>query len=278
MVLLGHFQPGTGGPERATWTSGYFHSVLSSAQFGFLVVAGFGAGLAGSIAGLASLASYPALLLVGIPPVQANITNTVALTANTVGAVLSSRRELSGKARSLLPLMVLMIIGGALGSVLLLALPGQVFAFIVPWLVAAASAVLIARPYILKRQVGGRHLARTGLVFLVVVLLAAIYGGYFGAGAGVLVLAMLSMSSRESLPIVNAEKNVLLGVANLTAAIGFIIFDHVHWLAALAVAIGGVVGSYIGPKIMRRLPERPTRIVIAILGFALAVKLFTDGL
>ncbi len=250
--------------------------MLSAAQFGFLVLAGFGAGLAGSIAGLASLASYPALLLVGIPPVQANITNTVALTANTIGAVLGSRPELRGKARSLLPLAALMLVGGASGAVLLLALPGTLFAFIVPWLVAGASGVLLARPYILKRQVDGNHLRRTGPVFLVVVLLAAIYGGYFGAGAGVLVLAMLSMSSRESLPRVNAEKNVLLGIANLTAAIGFAIFNHVHWLAALAVAIGGVVGSFIGPKIMRRLPERPTRIVIAILGFALAAKLLWD--
>lgn len=244
-----------------------------------LIGAGVLAGLLGTIAGLASLVSYPALLLIGLPPVSANVTNTVALCANTVGSLISTGPELRGRFAALRPRIFLAIVGGAVGSALLLLTPAGGFERIVPWLIAAASVILLGRNRITAfAQRRGKRSRTTGAAFLAVIFLISIYGGYFGAAAGVLLLAWLMISSADSLAFCSAEKNVLLGAANLAAAIGFAFSGQVHWLAALWMAIGGLIGSYLGPKLLRRIPQNPTRIAIGIAGLALAAKLFIDTL
>ena len=249
---------------------------MSGWEFGFLVLAGIGAGLTGSIAGLASLMSYPALLASGLPPVTANVTNTVALVLTSVGSVSASRPELKGQGRRLLPLAVSAVLGGAAGAVLLLLTPSEAFERIVPFLIAGASAaILIQRPPRDLAIQGARHHAGAHDSWWLPLgtFAVGIYGGYFGAAAGVLLLAMFLLGTGENLPRGNAIKNVILGVANAVAAVGYVFFASVAWSAALPLAIGCLVGGRLGPRVVRRAPQGALRRVIAIAGLALAVHL-----
>ena len=247
---------------------------MSPLEFAFLVLAGIGAGLTGSIAGLASLVSYPALLATGIPPVTANVTNTVALVLNAVGSVSASRPELRGQARRLRPLVVAAALGGATGMVLLLLTPTEAFERIVPWLIGGASAaILVQRPPRELAADGAQQPVRDPRWLPLGTFAVAIYGGYFGAAAGVLLLAMFLLSTHEGLPRGNAMKNVVLGTANAVAAVGFVVLTDVAWSAALPLALGFFVGGRIGPSVVRRAPQKALRTVIAVAGLALAVHL-----
>ena len=249
---------------------------MSPLEFGFLVLAGIGAGLTGSIAGLASLISYPALLAIGIPPVTANVTNTVALVLNSVGSVSASRPELRGQARRLLPLAVAAVLGGTAGAVLLLLTPSGAFERVVPLLIAGASAaILVQRPPLELAAEGAAHHPdhRDPRWLPLGTFAIGIYGGYFGAAAGVLMLAMYLLGTGETLPRGNAMKNVVLGVANAVAAIGFIVFASIAWSAALPLAIGLFVGGTLGPRVVRRAPQTALRRVIAVAGLGLAIVL-----
>jgi uncharacterized protein len=247
----------------------------------FLVGAGVVAGLAGTIAGLASLASYPALLAVGLPPITANVTNTVAMFTHTVGAIGGSTRELRGQWPRLLRLIAIAVLGGGIGAALLLHTPPQTFEMIVPWLIAFGSALLLARDQ-LHRLTALRPGARSGSAMspplVVSVLLVGVYGGYFGAAAGIMMLAVLAMATREPLPITNAVKNVVSGAANITAGVTYALVAPVNWAAAGALALGCLIGAWIGPAVVRRLPERPLRYAIGLAGMGLAVHLFLSAL
>jgi uncharacterized membrane protein YfcA len=242
-----------------------------------LAGAGIASGLAGSIAGLASLFSYPALLAAGLTPVAANVTNTVALFSNTVGAAAGSREELRGQRRRLLRLALVAAAGGSLGAVLLLGTPSSAFEHVVPWLVALASVLVLARDPLrrlaAKRPPGGEG-ARTKVPLVCAVLLVGLYGGYFGAAAGVLMLAVLSLSASEPLPVTNAVKNIATGAANVTAAVAYAFLAPVDWPAATALGLGCLLGSRVGPVVVRRLPETPLRIAIALAGLGLAFTLW----
>jgi uncharacterized membrane protein YfcA len=236
-----------------------------------LLLAGVGAGLAGTVTGLASLVSYPALLAVGLPPLTANVTNTVALCCNALGAAAGSQPELRGQRATVLRLGAICVVGGAVGAGLLLLTPGGAFQRIVPWLIAAASGLILARPLLLRAgsgSLGARHPAVVAGMFG-----AAVYAGYFGAAAGVVMLALLSSVTSDSHARVNAVKNVVLGLGNATAAVGFALFGPVAWTAALPLAVGFFGGGLIGPHLVRRLPTTALRVVIALLGLALAIRL-----
>ena len=246
---------------------------MSALEFGFLVLAGIGAGLTGSIAGLASLISYPALLASGLPPVTANITNTVSLVLNSVGSVSASRPELKGQGRRLLPLAVAAVLGGTTGAVLLLLTPPGAFERIVPFLIAAASAaILVQRPPRELAAEGAREhpVPRDPWWLALGTFAVGIYGGYFGAAAGVLLLAMYLLGTGEGLPRGNAMKNLILGVANAIAALGYVLFASVAWSAAVPLALGCLVGGRLGPRVVRRAPQLGLRRVIAVAGLALA--------
>jgi uncharacterized protein len=245
---------------------------VSATEIPLLVVAGVLSGLVGSTAGLASLVSYPALLLTGLSPLAANVTNTLALFGVTLGTAVGSRPELTGQGERMRRLMPIAAAGGALGCVLLLALPPGAFELVVPFLVAGASATLLLQPRI-KRLQAGRFSPRNPLV-LAAIFVVGVYGGYFGAAAGVLMLALSELLHRQSLARNNALKNMLTGAANSVAALGFAVFGPVDWWAALALGLGCVVGGRIGPVIVRRLDPRVLRWVIAVAGFGLAVRLF----
>lgn len=249
---------------------------MSVWEFVFLAVAGVAAGLTGSIAGLASLVSYPALLATGVPPVTANVTNTVALVLNGVGSVSASRPELTGQGRRLLPLMGAAVLGGVSGAVLLLLTPPGAFELIVPWLIAAASAaILVQRPPRELAAEGALHhpVPKDPWWLALGTFAVAVYGGYFGAAAGVLMLAMYLLSTGEGLPRSNAMKNVILGVANAVAALGYVLFTAVAWSAALPLAVGFLLGGRLGPRVVRRAPQSALRTVIAVAGLGLALHL-----
>lgn len=238
-----------------------------------LVAGGVGSGLTGSMAGLASLVSYPVLLAVGLPPITANVTNTVGLLASGVGAAAGSRQELRGQGRRIVRLGSFALAGGTTGAVLLMNTTSSVFERIVPLLIALAAVVLL-----LRDQLRGWYTRpRVRLPLGIMIFLIGIYGGYFGAAAGVLMLAVLSMSVVEPLAVTNAVKSVILMGSNLAAAVLYAIIAPVHWTAAALLGFGCLIGSWIGPALVRRTPERPLRVVIAVAALALAGYLWHDA-
>ena len=251
---------------------------MSAVEFALLVLAGIGAGLVGSVAGLASLISYPALLAAGVPPLTANMTNTVAMVFQGVGSISASRPELNGQGRRVLRLATASVLGGAAGAALLLFTPSSAFERIVPVLIAAASAAILVQrpPRELAVEGARRHpdRAHDDPRWLPLGTFAvAIYGGYFGAAAGVMLLAMLLLGTGEGLPRSNAMRNVVLALANSVAAVAFIVLAPVAWSAVLPLAIGLFAGSRVGPWVVRRAPQTALRRVIALAGFGLAVHL-----
>jgi uncharacterized membrane protein YfcA len=244
---------------------------MSAGDWLLLAVAGVTGGLAGSIAGLASLTTYPALLAVGLGPVAANVTNTVALCTTAIGAAAGSQPELRGQGSRVVRLGAVCVVGGAVGAGLLLLTPGEAFERIVPWLIALASVLLLIRPLLLRAgtgSVGDRHPAvLTGMFG------AAVYAGYFGAAAGVIMLALLSAVSVDTHARLNALKNVVLGLGNATAAIGFTLLGPVSWAAAAPLAAGFFAGGLLGPRIVRRVPAGALRLIVALLGLGLAARL-----
>jgi uncharacterized membrane protein YfcA len=248
-------------------------------NWAFLFAAGIAGGLTGSIAGLASVATYSALLIVGLPPVAANVTNTVALVFNGIGSVWGSRQELAGQGASIKPMLPAAAVGGATGAALLLSTPAEGFENIVPILIGLASvAIVLPRRANQEARVGShqRHTV-TVLVESIAIFLICVYGGYFGAAAGVLLLALLLRADGATLAHTNAGKNVVLGVANSVAAVAFMILAPVHWLAVIPLGIGCLLGSRLGPVVVRHTPAWPMRLVIGAAGLALAVKLGVDA-
>ena len=231
-------------------------------------------GLTGSIAGLASVATYPALLAIGLPPVTANVTNTVALVFNGIGSAWGSRPELVGQGRFIARLAPVTIAGGAAGAVLLLTTPADAFEKVVPILLGLASLAIVA-PRGAPRV--GRRRRRVIVAEAAAIFGIALYGGYFGAAAGVLFLALLLNAGADSLAHANAAKNILLGLANCVAAVVFAVFAPVHWLAVIPLGAGCLIGSRLGPVVVRHAPGTPLRILIGVAGLVLAIKHAIDA-
>jgi hypothetical protein len=235
----------------------------------FLVGAGAFAGAVGTAGGITSLISFPALLAIGIGPLPANVTNAVAGVASGVGSTLGSRRELSDQRGRLRSWALLCAGGGTVGAVLLLVTPRGVFDWIVPFLVALASLLLLAQPRITTWH---QARARTGTepIVLAGLLGVSVYSGYFGAGAGILILAVLLVLVDQDLARSNALKNTLLMIADVIPAIIFALAGPVVWSAAIPLAVGAFAGGTVGPAVTRRAPTGLLRILIALCGLGLA--------
>ncbi|MEW9555904.1 sulfite exporter TauE/SafE family protein [Nonomuraea sp. NPDC050783] len=240
-----------------------------------LLGVGVAAGVVSTVVSLASLVSYPALLAFGLPPLTANVTNTVALVFTGVGAAAGSRPELAGEGDRMLRLGPIAALGGAAGALLLLLTPARTFELIAPWLIAMASLLLIRPP-----SGGGR--GEHGVLGRIALFAVTCYTGYFGAAGGILLLAVLTAmfgrsASGHPPAKLNAMKNVLSGLANAVAALGFALFGPVDWSAAPPLAAGFLLGGWLGPKIARRLPGQSLRYLAAACGLAVAVKLAWDS-
>jgi uncharacterized membrane protein YfcA len=227
----------------------------------------------GSAGGITSLISYPALLAVGVPPLAANATNIVALAAFWPGAALGSGPELAGWGRWLWRWTPVTLVGGALGAVLLLVTPSEAFKSVVPFLVLAGAVALVSEPWLSRRREVPAHRITT-LTFWLVGL--AVYSGYFGAGSGVMTLALILIAVERHLPTANALKNMLIGAATVPASILLAIFASVHWADAAALAPGILVGSRLGPAVARHVPATALRWGVFALGIALAVQLWIN--
>ncbi len=243
----------------------------------FLVAAGAVAGLIGTAGGITSLVSYPALLLAGVAPLQANIANLVALVACWPGSAVTSQPELRGRGPWLLRWGVVAAAGGAAGSLLLLNTSAGVFGRVVPFLVAAGSLALLFQPWLAARPAWRSGDGRGKSLVLPVGLLAlSVYNGYFGAGSGVLLLALLLLTTDPRLASANALKNMLVGAATIISAVLFAVLTPVDWAAVAALASGLFLGSLAGPWVARRLPPGLLRWLVALTGLALAVRLWLD--
>jgi uncharacterized membrane protein YfcA len=238
-----------------------------------LVAAGVGAGLSASVAGLASLVSYPALLAVGLTPISANVTNTVALVFNGLGYVSASGPELEGQWRHLRWSAIAGLLGGLCGAGLLLETPSDSFKRIVPWLIGLASILVLTGPRLVPADRSDRdqlHIP-TGTGFAAFFI--AIYGGYFGAAAGVAMIVLLQATVAAPFPRLNAIKNLVLTLSNLVAAIVFIVASSVQWQSCIPLAAGLFLGGRMGPAVVRALPAAAIRVAICVLGLGLAVWL-----
>ena len=236
-----------------------------------LLAAGTAGGIFSTAVSIASLVTYPVLLALGVPPLSANMTNTVSLVLTGAGSAASSRPELAGLGRRVLRLGTVTALGGAAGATVLLTTPAGDFTVVVPVLIGGASLVLLVQPWI-KRLAsapdGGNRVAHLAGLFAV-----AVYVGYFGAAAGVMLLVVLIGMIDGPLVRVNAVKNAVSGMANATAAVCFALFGEVQWALVVPLAAGFLIGGWIGPVIARRVPAGPFRVLVSLCGIGLAVKL-----
>ena len=238
-----------------------------------LLAAGTAGGIFSTVVAIASLVTYPTLLALGVPPLAANMTNTVALAFTGAGSVAGSRPELAGQGRRVLRLGLVTALGGGAGAAVLLLTPAGTFTVLVPVLIAGASLVLLVQPRLAALSPPAVPGGRRRLVMGAALFAVAMYVGYFGAAAGVLLLVVLTAMISEPLVRVNAIKNAVSGMANTTAAVCFAIWGDVRWNLVVPLAAGFLMGGWIGPKIARRVPAQAFRVLVSLAGFALAVKL-----
>ena len=250
-----------------------------------IVVAGVGAGTINTVVGSGTLITFPTLLALGYPPVVANVANTVGLTPGSLTATWGYRRELRDQRRRLLRLGTASMIGGLIGGLLLLTLPDEAFRAIVPVLIGLALVLVVLQPRLSARMAARREReqAETGVVqrsgggplLLLGITGAGVYGGYFGAAQGVLLLGLMGVSLAEDLQTLNGIKNVLTGLVNGTAAALFIAVAEVDWAVAGLIAIGAFLGGLLGARIGRRLPPAVLRGVIVVVGIAAIIRVLT---
>jgi uncharacterized membrane protein YfcA len=243
---------------------------------GLLVfVAGIWAGTINTVVGSGTLVSFPVLLGVGVPPVTANVSNTIGLFPGSFVGAYGYRRELAGQRNRALLLSTASALGAVAGAVLLLELPADAFKAIVPVLIALALVLVVFGKQVTAWLTArGRGATEHVTVALWTVSFATgVYGGYFGAAQGVLLMGFLGLFLAESLQRQNALKNVLAGVTNLVAAVVFVFVTHVDWTAAGLIAAGSIVGGLLGAKIGRRLSPVVLRATIVVVGVAAIVKL-----
>jgi uncharacterized membrane protein YfcA len=254
------------------------HAIIEAlAIFG----AGIAAGTINTVVGSGTLITFPTLLAFGYPPVLANVTNTVGLVPGVASGAYGYRAELTGQRRRVRRLGSASMCGGLVGAILLLVLPAEAFKAIVPALIGLALVLVVVQPLLSKwlaaRQQARREtneaIATGGLVVWLLVFATGIYGGYFGAAQGVLLLGLLGIAFTDSLQRINAVKNVLAGLVNGVAALVFIAFSHVAWGAAGLLAAGSIIGGQIGARVGRRLPPWALRLAIICVGVAALVKL-----
>ena len=251
-------------------------------------LAGIAAGTINTVVGSGTLITFPTLLAIGVPPVTANMSNTVGLVPGSVSGAIGYRRELDGQRTRLMRLGTASLLGGLLGGVLLLTLPPGVFERVVPVLIAAGCVLVVFQPAI-SRRVSARAEARGRIpehgatwVWLLV-FATGIYGGYFGAAQGVLLMAILGVGLQETLQRNNATKNVLAALVNGVAAVLFVIVAyvdwredaHVDWAVVALIAAGSTIGGQVGAHVGRRLSPVALRVVIVLVGVVALVRFLT---
>jgi uncharacterized protein len=240
-----------------------------------ILAAGCGAGAVNAVVGSGSLITFPTLLAFGFPPVVANVSNNVGLVPGNVTSGFGYRRELEGQRGRLLRLGAAAWAGSLAGAAALLSLPASAFRLIVPVLILIACVLVLVQPR-LSAWISARRDGEPGRLSPVLaagIFASGAYGGYFGAAQGVLVIGLLGTFLDETLQRVNGAKNVLVTIVNGTAALVFIAFAHVSWVAVALVAAGSTVGGLVGARYGRRLPPAALRLFVVVIGLISAIKL-----
>lgn len=238
-----------------------------------VVLAGLGAGTINAVVGSGSLITFPTLVWVGLPPVVANVSNTVGLVPGAASGAWGYRRELAGQRGRLMRLGAGTLTGSVVGAILLLVLPPGVFAAVVPALILLACLLVVIQPWLVRRLADRPRRDHGGPLVWLAIFATGMYGGYFGAAQGVLLIAVLAVGLDETLQRANAAKNVLGGLANLVAGALFIVVADVNWAAAGLVAAGAVVGGLLGARVARRLAPAVLRAVVVLIGITAVVTL-----
>lgn len=240
-----------------------------------IAIAGVGAGTINTVVGSGTLITFPVLLACGYAPVTANVSNTIGLVPGSVSGSIGYRRELAGQRERVLRFGVMSVLGGVTGAVLLLVLPASAFKDVVPLFIALALVLTVLQPRLNRRLAG--HVAgrsRRAIVLTpLAVYITGVYGGYFGAGQGILLLAIFGVMLPQSLHRSNALKNVLAGTVNGVAGVYFIFAAHVEWAPAAIIAVTSVIGAQIGARYGRRLHPNALRALIVVVGIAAIVDL-----
>ncbi|MFJ5886316.1 sulfite exporter TauE/SafE family protein [Kitasatospora cineracea] len=244
-----------------------------------VLLAGVAAGAINTIVGSGTLITFPVLLAVGLPPVTANVSNSLGLVPGSLAGAIGYRAELAGQRHRLLRFGTASLLGGLTGAALLVTLPGSAFAAVVPVLILTALVLVVVQPRV-ARAMAARRAAGTaapatdgGWPLLLCIGLTGVYGGYFGAAQGVLLLALMGMLLPDDLQTVNGIKNVLAVIVNGVAALFFLFTSHIDWTAALLIAAGATLGGVLGAKVGRRLPPIALRALIVLVGLAAVTKL-----
>ena len=251
---------------------------LEPAQIGLLAGAALVAGAVNAVAGGGSLISFPALLAVGYPALTANVTNSVALTPGYFGGTLGYRRELTGQRGRILALGAISAVGAVVGAVLLLISSAELFERIVPWLIFLACGLLAAQTRLARlvrdRRPDGPAGAdgHTAPLFAAQ-FLAAVYGAYFGAGVGIMMLAILGIFLADNLQRLNALKGLLSFLISVVAAVSFLLFADVSLLAVAVMAVASLLGGQLGVLLARRLNDRTLRWLVIAFGVAVGLRL-----
>lgn len=244
---------------------------MSLRDFLLVLAGGLVAGTANTVAGGGSLLSFPLLVALGLPPLDANVTNTVGITPAALGGIIGFQRELVSQGARLRGLLPYSVAGAIAGAVLLLRTPAHAFSRVVPVLIVVACVMLLLQRRI-ARTLEGRH-GRRAWLLRVGTLGTAVYGGYFGAAVSVLVLALLAVTVDDTMQRLNAVKVPLAGAMNLVSGIAFAIFGPVHWVYVLVLAPATLVGGRIGASAARRIPDQPLRLAVVVVGLIAAAWL-----
>lgn len=239
-----------------------------------IAAAGFGAGMINTIVGSGSLITFPALVSLGYSPLVANVSNTLGLVPGSISGAIGYRKELVGQRDRALKLGVVALVGGLIGGILLVNFPGA-FTTIVPYLVLLAVVLVIFQPKIARKLASttSRLSSLSGWILYLGVFFTAIYGGYFGAAQGVILLAVMGVSLADSYQRLNGLKNVLAAIVNGMAAILFLFIAPIAYVPALLIAVSSAIGAQVGARVGRKIPAPVLRSIIVIVGTSVAVKL-----
>jgi uncharacterized membrane protein YfcA len=246
-------------------------------ELALLALAALVAGAVNALAGGGSILTFPALVAAGVPPLAANVTNSVALLPGYVGGVIGQRADLAGQRARLLRLLPLGVLGGIAGGLLILNSSERIFAALVPWLLIG-GCLLLGTQDAIRARLQRRHGGALGLGWAIPpVALGAVYGGYFGAGLGVMFLAVLGLTLEDTLTRLNALKQALSLATNVAAGLVFVASPLVHWPAALVMAVGALAGGTLGGRLARVVAPRTLRAIVIAIGVSVALVFLVRG-
>ncbi|GAA3406497.1 MULTISPECIES: sulfite exporter TauE/SafE family protein [Pseudarthrobacter] len=241
----------------------------------FVAIAGLWAGTINAVVGSGTLVTFPVLIALGVAPVVASMSNAMGLVFGTAAGAFGYRRELKGRGRQLMRLLPASLLGGISGAWLLLHLPEEVFHYVAPVLIVLALLMVVFQPrlqaWVRSREENPEHAVRDkrhGVLLVVLVYLAGVYGGYFVAAQGILLVGILGIFLTGTIQNANAMKNILVLGVNLVAAVSYVLFafDRINWLVVLLIAVSSSIGGLLGAKVGRRLSPTVLRAVILVLG------------